>query len=77
MIGDLWEWTTSGFLPYPGPEEEPVSIPPLSGYQQDNRVLRGGSWATRPGAIRITVRRPGSPESRHLFCGFRCARNAC
>jgi iron(II)-dependent oxidoreductase len=76
MIGDLWEWTTSGFLPYPGPEEEPVSIPPLSGYQQDNRVLRGGSWATRPGAIRITVRRPASPESRHLFCGFRCARNA-
>jgi iron(II)-dependent oxidoreductase len=76
MIGDVWEWTASQFLPYPGAEAEPVSIPPLSGHKKDNRVLRGGSWATRAGAIRITVRRPGSPESRHLFSGFRCARNA-
>lgn len=76
MVGDLWEWTTSEFLPYPGLEEESVPLPPLSGYRRDNRVLRGGSWATRPGAIRVTVRRPGSPDSRHMFSGFRCARNA-
>jgi iron(II)-dependent oxidoreductase len=38
--------------------------------------LRGGSWATRPGAIHVSVRRPGSPQSRHMFSGFRCARNA-
>jgi iron(II)-dependent oxidoreductase len=76
MIGDLWEWTSSEFLPYPGAQEDPASVPPLSGYSSGNRVLRGGSWATRPGAIRVTVRRPGSPESRHMFSGFRCARNA-
>jgi iron(II)-dependent oxidoreductase len=76
MIGDLWEWTSSEFLPYPGIQENPISVPPLTGYSKDHRVLRGGSWATRPGAIRITFRRPGSPESRHMFSGFRCARNA-
>lgn len=75
MIGDLWEWTTSEFLAYRGTQEEPASIPPLNAYRKEHRVLRGGSWATRPGAIRVTVRRPGSPEARHMFSGFRCARD--
>ena len=39
-------------------------------------VLRGGSWATRSGAIRSTTRRPAPPDARHLFAGFRCARDA-
>jgi len=63
MIGDVWEWTASRFEPYPdGPG------PKL--------VLRGGSWATRSGAIRSTTRRPAPPEARHMFAGFRCARDA-
>jgi iron(II)-dependent oxidoreductase len=76
MIGDLWEWTTSEFLPYPGFPEDSTSMPTLSAFGQEYRVLRGGSWATRPGAIRITMRRPASPDSRHMFSGFRCARDA-
>jgi gamma-glutamyl hercynylcysteine S-oxide synthase len=39
------------------------------------QVLRGGSWATRPGAIQISTRRAAGPADRHLFTGFRCARD--
>lgn len=37
------------------------------------RVLRGGSWATRPGAARVTARKAAPPSARHIFSGFRCA----
>jgi iron(II)-dependent oxidoreductase len=39
-------------------------------------TLRGGSWATRPGAARVTARRSAAPSARHLFSGFRCAHDA-
>ncbi len=73
MIGDVWEWTADAFLPYHEFEETPGEQPAFSRYA---KVLRGGSWATRIGAIRSTSRRPGKPESRYLFSGFRCARDA-
>jgi iron(II)-dependent oxidoreductase len=41
----------------------------------DEAVLRGGSWATRAGAIRNSSRRLASPAARHVFNGFRCARD--
>lgn len=44
--------------------------------QDDCKVLRGGSWATRPGAIGPAVRRAAHPASRHCFSGFRCAHDA-
>ena len=37
------------------------------------RVLRGGSWATRPTALRTATRKPADPGARHCFSGFRCA----
>ena len=40
------------------------------------KVLRGGSWATRPGAIRNTFRNWDYPIRRQIFSGFRCARDA-
>jgi len=75
MIGDVWEWTDSHFEPYTG--GEPVTLT-LSGAKGKGAklVLRGGSWATRFGAIRATTRRPARPEARHMFAGFRCARDA-
>lgn len=74
LIGDLWEWTTSDFLPYPGsPSAEAAS---LTSFGAGLKVLRGGSWATRPGAVRNTVRKPAAPAARHGFTGFRCARDA-
>jgi gamma-glutamyl hercynylcysteine S-oxide synthase len=76
MIGDAWEWTSSAFLPYPEWSDDPFSSPFARSFRGEDRVLRGGSWATRPGAIRVTSRRPAAPEARHLFAGFRCARSA-
>jgi iron(II)-dependent oxidoreductase len=74
MVGDLWEWTASAFLPYVESDLAPPTL--LRGrFGEEYRVLRGGSWASRPGAIRLTVRRPARPENRALFCGFRCARD--
>jgi iron(II)-dependent oxidoreductase len=61
LIGDVWEWTASAEV---SPDEA-----------GEQRVLRGGSWATRPGAIRNSTRRPAPPEARHPFTGFRCARD--
>jgi iron(II)-dependent oxidoreductase len=75
MIGDAWEWTSSdfhaypGFRPFPYPEYSEVFFGP------DYKVLRGGSWATRPGAIRNTFRNWDFPIRRQIFSGFRCARD--
>ncbi len=74
MVGDLWEWTSSAFLPYMGGDLTPPSLP-RGRFGDEYKVLRGGSWASRPGAIRLSVRRPARPENRALFCGFRCARD--
>ncbi len=75
MIGDVWEWTASTFEPWPGfgafpyPEYSEVFFGP------EHRVLRGGSWATRPGAVRNTFRNWDYPIRRQIFSGFRVARD--
>ena len=78
MIGDVWEWTSSPFAPYPGyawfPYKEYSSVFFEKGDQF--RVLRGGSWATDPSAIRGTFRNWDFPIRRQIFAGFRCARDA-
>lgn len=76
MIGDLWEWTSSDFVPYPGLEDS-TSAPVMDHrFGSEYKVLRGGSWATRAGAIRPSVRKPADPAARHVFSGFRCAHDA-
>jgi len=76
MIGDVWEWTSSDFAPYPGfvpfPYREYSEVHFGHGY----KVLRGGSWATRPVAIRNTFRNWDLPQRRQIFAGFRCAADA-
>jgi iron(II)-dependent oxidoreductase len=74
MMGDIWEWTSSDFKPYPGFKNSTETLPTVR-FGRRSKVLRGGSWATRPGAIRPSSRRPGLPEARHMFSGFRCARD--
>ena len=77
MIGDVWEWTASEFAPYPGFVAVPLprvlrgrtSVTAIS-------VLRGGSWATRPIAIRNSFRNWDLPQRRQIFAGFRCAADA-
>jgi iron(II)-dependent oxidoreductase len=74
MIGDVWEWTASDFMPYPGFEAFPYDEYSKVFFGSDYKVLRGGSWATRPGAIRNTFRNWDYPIRRQIFSGFRCAR---
>ena len=76
MIGDVWEWTSSDFLPYPGFEAFPYREYSEVFFGAEHKVLRGGSWATRPGAIRNTFRNWDYPIRRQIFSGFRCARDA-
>ena len=73
MIGDVWEWTASELRGYPGFESFPYREYSEVFFDDGYRVLRGGSWATRPGAIRNTFRNWDFPIRRQLFVGFRCA----
>lgn len=75
MIGDVWEWTSSNFMGYPGHESFPYAEYSEVFFGSDHKVLRGGSWATRPGAIRTTFRNWDYPIRRQIFSGFRCARD--
>ena len=76
MIGDVWEWTSSRFLPYRGFQAFPYPEYSEVFFGDEYRVLRGGSWATRPGAIRNTFRNWDYPQRRQIFSGFRCASDA-
>ena len=75
MIGDVWEWTSSDFHGYPGFESFPYPEYSEVFFGPDYKVLRGGSWATRPGAVRNTFRNWDYPIRRQIFSGFRIARD--
>jgi iron(II)-dependent oxidoreductase len=70
MIGNVWEWTASDFLPYPG-----FVIDPYKEYSAPwfgtRKVLRGGSWASTSRMIRNTWRNFFPPDRRDIFAGFR------
>jgi len=57
MAGNVWEWTSSDFLPYPGNKGQNDS------FGRRYKVLRGGSWLYDPWQCRTTVRRGDSPSS--------------
>ena len=73
MIGDVWEWTTSDYVPYPGFKSE------FDEYNDkwfvNQKVLRGGSFATPQLHIRSTYRNFFHPHERWMISGFRCARD--
>jgi iron(II)-dependent oxidoreductase len=73
MIGDVWEWTSSDFRGYPGYVTFPYAEYSEVFFGAEYKVLRGGSWATRPGAIRNSFRNWDYPIRRQIFSGFRCA----
>jgi iron(II)-dependent oxidoreductase len=73
MLGNVWEWTTSTFEPYPGFAPDPYAdySAPWFG---DHRVLRGGSWATRSRLVHHRFRNFYLPHRHDPFAGFRtCA----
>ncbi len=75
LIGDVWEWTSSGWDPYPGFEVFPYPEYSQVFFGGDYRVLRGGSFGTDPAAFRATFRNWDLPIRRQIFAGFRCARD--
>jgi iron(II)-dependent oxidoreductase len=76
MEGDVWEWTSSGFDPWPGTVAFPYREYSEVFYGGDYKVLRGGSWATSPIVCRGTFRNWDHPIRRHIFAGLRTARDA-
>jgi len=73
MIGNVWEWTSSAFLPYPGFLRDPYKeySEPWFG---DHKVLRGGCFTTSPRIARATYRNFFSQGRSDVFAGFRtCA----
>ncbi|MEW6271892.1 MAG: ergothioneine biosynthesis protein EgtB [Thermodesulfobacteriota bacterium] len=76
MVGDVWEWTASDFAPYPGFVAFPYREYSEVHFGHGHKVLRGGSFATRPLAIRSTFRNWDLPQRRQIFAGFRCAADA-
>jgi iron(II)-dependent oxidoreductase len=73
LIGNVWEWTASGFAPYPGFAADPYAeySAPWFG---DHRVIRGGSFATRARLVHERMRNFYLPTRHDMFVGFRtCA----
>ncbi|WP_444962924.1 ergothioneine biosynthesis protein EgtB [Nocardiopsis sp. M1B1] len=76
LIGDVWEWTSTTFTGYPGFRSFPYEDYSEVFFDDGYKVLRGGSWATHPTAVRATFRNWDHPIRRQIFSGFRCARDA-
>jgi len=74
MLGNVWEWTESWFVAYPGNEKADTRAP----YGETFRVLRGGAWYQqdlKPVPTRVTFRLPAKPETRGRDIGFRCVKD--
>jgi ergothioneine biosynthesis protein EgtB len=73
MMGDVWEWTSSEYVLYPGFKSK------FSEYTDkwtiNQKVLRGGCFATPTAQIHNSYRNYFKPHERILFAGFRCARD--
>ncbi|WP_326617003.1 ergothioneine biosynthesis protein EgtB [Streptomyces decoyicus] len=76
LIGDVWEWTASDFLPYPGFAAFPYREYSEVFFGDEYKVLRGGSFAVGEVACRGTFRNWDLPVRRQIFSGFRTARDA-
>ena len=73
LLGDVHEWTASGFEPYPGYATFPYAEYSEVFFGGDYRVLRGGSWASCTPVARTTFRNWDHPYRRQIFSGLRLA----
>lgn len=74
MLGSIWEWTSSGFMPF---DCFSADIYPYMSVLQfgDHVTARGGSWATSAELIRVSYRQAYHPDRHDVFVGFRSCRH--